>query len=891
MNILNRVALKTLMKNKTRTWVTIIGIVLSAAMFTAVTTCVSSLQNYMLELIKATDGVWHGAEYSVGAEDLAALRQRDDIKRITALENTGYALIGSKNEYKPYLMIQGMDDQTAALLPLHLISGRLPEQEGEILLPKHLSTNGGVNYALGDRLELELGARTIDGEPLNQQNSFVESERFTPRLRCSYTVVGFYERPTFESYSAPGYTALTIGSAAQGDYDVYIEMKNMSDIYALLEESAYANTVNSELLRYSGSSRESSFNSVLYSMAAILIAIIVFGSISLIYNAFSISVSERTRQFGILKSIGATNRQIHRSVLFEALVLSAAGIPLGVLSGIAGIGITLRCTGGLFEAMDLTEYGVALDLHVSVPSIVIAAAIGLITVLVSAWLPARKAIRRSAIDSIRQTGDVAIRARRVKSAAWVYRLFGFEGMLANKNFKRNRKKYRATVLSLFLSVVLFISASSFCSYMNRSVNALVEKTDWDITYGLELEETDLTPAQMQEKMLALKAVTDVEYAANIAFSTYYQDEDLNPDYLNWRNKQEELEEGSDGSDMQAQEREAMPTRFVFLEDQAYERWLRENKLDPQAFGFAAEPRAVALDFLKYWDHGEQKYYSFPFFGKNEVSYSFTLIPETVDDFRLVDSRNTDGEKNVYIYENETGERREYAEDDPLMMRSGTIGARLSNGSLGIALSSYMPTLVYPLSVRNTVLSTGREMTAVDFYIKSSSPKTAEADLHNLLTELNLSADQLYNVASQQESERALVGIVNIFSYGFIILISLIALANVFNTISTNISLRRREFAMLKSVGMTQRGFNRMMNYECILYGAKGLIYGLPAAVAVTFFIYRSILNGWETSFYLPWYSVAIAVCSVFLVVFATMLYSMRKIKKDNPIDALKNENL
>lgn len=113
------------------------------------------------------------------------------------------------------------------------------------------------------------------------------------------------------------------------------------------------------------------------------------------------------------------------------------------------------------------------------------------------------------------------------------------------------------------------------------------------------------------------------------------------------------------------------------------------------------------------------------------------------------------------------------------------------------------------------------MTSVDFYIKSSSPKTAEADLHNLLTELNLSADQLYNVASQQESERALVGIVNIFSYGFIILISLIALANVFNTISTNISLRRREFAMLKSVGMTQRGFNRMMNYECILYGAKG----------------------------------------------------------------------
>ena len=164
-------------------------------------------------------------------------------------------------------------------------------------------------------------------------------------------------------------------------------------------------------------------------------------------------------------------------------------------------------------------------------------------------------------------------------------------------------------------------------------------------------------------------------------------------------------------------------------------------------------------------------------------------------------------------------------------------------------------------------------------------------MSDVLAEAGLSSTRLYDYAERAESERALVTVINVFSYGFITLISLIAVANVFNTISTNIGLRRREFAMLKSIGLTRRGFHKMMNFECLLYGIKGLIYGIPVAVGVTYLMYRSVVQGWETKFYLPWYSVAISVGSVFLVVFATMLYSMRKINRDNPIDALRNENL
>ena len=164
-------------------------------------------------------------------------------------------------------------------------------------------------------------------------------------------------------------------------------------------------------------------------------------------------------------------------------------------------------------------------------------------------------------------------------------------------------------------------------------------------------------------------------------------------------------------------------------------------------------------------------------------------------------------------------------------------------------------------------------------------------MYAVLDEIGLSAHRLYNAAINEESLRALITVVNIFMYGFITLLSLIALANVFNTISTNIILRRCEFAMLKSVGMTQKGFDKMMRYECLLYGIKGLVYGVLVSFGVTYIIYKIVANAWKINYFVPWYSVVIAIGSVFTVVFVTMVYSMRKIKKDNPIDALRNENI
>ena len=324
-------------------------------------------------------------------------------------------------------------------MPVHLTQGRLPKNNREILLPEHLKLNGGIACTLDESLTLTLGTRTDrEGNILINQDAYLNTsenreytETFTPSETRTYTVVGFYERPSYEDYDSPGYTALTIGdNSSQNTYDLYLLTDTGRNTVSVLEQmfeqsDASVYKTNTDLLRYYGYSGESSFNRVIFRLGIILILIIMFGSVSLIYNAFSISVSERTRQFGLLASIGATKRQLTGSVLFEALFLCLIGIPAGILAGLSGIGVTLFLThdlitnvlgGGSGYAMMQASmiFGpakeVTIGLHPSLGSISAAVLVSLLTVLISAYLPARRAMKKSAIDAIRQSGDISIRS-------------------------------------------------------------------------------------------------------------------------------------------------------------------------------------------------------------------------------------------------------------------------------------------------------------------------------------------------------------------------------------------------------------------------------------------------------------------------------------------------
>ena len=490
MNVFHRYTRQALRKNRSRTWVTIVGIILSVALFTAVTEGAYSGVQYLVGAAEYTVGRFHGCYQNLTEQQASQLsRDEKEITEQSAWQLVGWGQVGADNAYKPYLRIMSMDPDLPDLLSIRLTQGRLPEKAGELLLPEHLWSNGSVRHALGDTMELELGHRTLGGEELTADDPYTQGETLTDTTPHTYTVVGFYQRldMTTEPFSCPGYTALTCQEQGY-QTDEFFRVAHPSRFYSYMEgnNEKYPGLgwfSNSDLLNYYGATTFFSVNRMIYSFAVILLLMISFGSVSLIYNSFSISVAERTRQFGILKSIGATRKQIRGSVLYEALVLCAVGIPLGLLVGCLGIGITLYCLRDSFGFL-MGASGNALQMHFVLNgwALLAAAGIGLVTAIISAWIPAKRAVRVSPVEAIRQTKDVKLRGREVRTSRLTEKLFGFSGMLAAKNFKRNRKRYRSTVVGLFLSVTLFISASSFCAYLTDAVDQL----GGDSTLGVQL---------------------------------------------------------------------------------------------------------------------------------------------------------------------------------------------------------------------------------------------------------------------------------------------------------------------------------------------------------------------------------------------------------------------
>ncbi|MBQ8860281.1 MAG: ABC transporter permease [Ruminococcus sp.] len=855
MNVFKKVTLQSLKKTRTRTIVTIIGIMLSAALICAVTTFTSSMHKFALDSAIYMEGDWHASVSSVTTEEFEKVSNDERVSQCAYANSLGYAKIESENKYKPYINVVAGDNEYFDTVPVHLVSGRLPKNSNEIILSEQFYSDGNSDFKEGDTVTLEIGDRTSNGQKLGQQNPIyvydpdtkeevlVQEEEFVARESRTYTVVGVCESFDYYEgyYDSPAYTAFTVADkkpVQDARLDVYYKMNNPRQVYSFAEEMGLEATFNSDVLMYLGVSRYDSFFSVLVSLAAIVIVLIMFGSVSLIYNAFSISVSERTKQFGLLSSIGATKKQLRKMVLFEALAVSAIGIPLGILVGVGGIAITLVFIGHKFNSI-IVGAPTAMRICVTWQGILIAVIIAVVTVLISAWIPSIRATKVSPVEAIRQNVDVKAKQNQIKTSKLTYKLFGLPGVLAVKQFKRNRKKYRATVISLFMSIVLFVSASAFTRYLVDAVTTSMAPPEYDLVYTAYNDELDSkTPDEILKLLKSDKYVTKVTYAKSI--DTFG---DVPTKYISDRILQSYGDEAKDLGYAN------MVCAVHFVDDEEFRKILRDNNLNEEDFYNPEAPVAIVQDVCTIFDSEQEKYV-------------------TVDMIK--------GDECEVLCSEYTLKSVKTIEDAAMFMNT----------------SEPVLNFVYPISMMDKVLPEGeREKdSGYNFYLKSDNHKASFESIQQTLVQNGLSTQTFDDIVADSEMNRNLITIVQVFAYGFVIIISLISVANVFNTISTNINLRRREFAMLKSVGMTQKGFNKMMNLECLLYGAKALALGLPVSFLVTYLIYRAITQGYGAEFYLPIKAIIIAVISVFLVVFVTMMYAMRKIKKDNPIDALKNDN-
>ncbi len=899
MNVFNKVTLQSLKKNKTRTIVTIIGIILSAAMICAVTTFVSSVQNYLIDSSIYSRGDWHGSTSNVDYETYMEIGNDKAVSQTTYNQILGYAEIGSKNEFKPYMYVIGADKTNYFdTMPIHLISGNYPTNSNEIIIPNHTLSNGGLKYKVGESITLEIGDRLLDGFSMGQNNPYYtydpdtgdevpNNEEIKVNSTRTYKIVGIFDRPSFEDHTAPGYTAITVADKEFGEnttFDVYFKMNNPSNVYKFMEDKALSGTTNNDVLMFIGVSQYGNFNDMLISLAVIVLALIMFGSISLIYNAFAISVSERTKQFGLLSSIGATKKQLKKMVLFEALTVSAIGIPLGIIVGIGGIGVTLLLIGDKFTSM-ISSYPEPMRICVSWGAVIAAVIVALITVLISAWIPSKRATKVSAVEAIRQNMDIKAKNKQVKTSKLTYKLFGLPGVIASKHYKRNKKKYRTTVISLFMSIVLFVSTAAFSDYLMESVTGGFESSEYDLSFlAHESELRDTTADEMLQIVLAEKDITKGAYTVVRNYTASVSEDYLTDKYIQSRGEQQADEEGFS----------KVSGYFYFVNDSEFDKLLEQYKLNKSDYYNTDAPLAIVMDTDRKFNFATEKYEIIDTL-KGDYNELNRKAMKQFEGYDYITAENVDG-KVYLVYRNPDNSEDviKIPEDE------GYVHYTLKTGKAITEKPFYMTdsgsggvNIIYPLSMYEHVIPKESQFDDLGYnYILCSNNHAASyKNLEVILLENNLNPKNLSNVAELEESTRNTVLIIQVFAYGFIVLISLIAAANVFNTISTNISLRRREFAMLKSVGMTQKGFNKMMNFECLLYGSKALLLGLPVSSGITYLIYMVVSGGFETTYHLPWVAIGISVLSVFLVVFATMIYSMSKIKKENPIDALKNENL
>ncbi|MBQ7365257.1 MAG: ABC transporter permease [Clostridia bacterium] len=892
MNILFKITLASIKKNRTRTLVTIIGILLSCAMITAVTVSATSFHRFMLDNMLYTEGAWQASLSNTSRDVYQKVSALEEIDQISYGENIGYAKIDSANEDKPYLFVLGAGASLSELLPIHISSGRYPTAPNEILLPNHLASDGNVHYTLGETVTLSLGKRVLNGRTL-WQDEFAytfdtetgkhidNGERFVPETETAYTVVGFYHLPSFESSMAAGYTAITLATNETDSYHgIYFTLDDPHGIFDLMKAHGLKGDTNTNVLVLLGVIRYHSFYAVFYGFLAIVIALIMLGSIVLIYNAFAISVSERTRDFALLSSVGATSDQLKKSVLWEAVVVSGIGTPLGILSGILGMAITFSLTGHMFLSLSDT-ITIPIRLLVDVPSIIAAVILTFVTVLISAYIPARRILKISPIEAIRQNQDIRLMARTAKTPHLIYRLFGISGALAHKHYKRNRKKYRATVISLFMSVVLFISASSLSLYLSQSIEISHGTSSYDLIYrgGMMTRDDAASLLQQMQTTDGITAATSFqEYmlATNIdrslttqIWQKNYADKILSP---NTPNGQAHL-----------------IVRVLFVEDTTFRQLLSENSLDEDLYLNPDKPLALLYHNFLLFNSDDGKYVTGKILTDSYGSF-ISEHPKPLEGYTITEE---------YTDDHGTALCRLTREDDPndsiILPRQDVYTARTLTYQNAIDTAPFFVdtasnlTLLYPTSSLDSLLPERKDSLSTSFVLCSEDHQKSETALRELLLRGAYDTRDLFNYAAEVQSNRDLITVINVFSYGFIVLISLIAAANVFHTVSTNIHLRKREFAMLRSVGMTSGALIRMMNYECLLYGTITLLFSIPTACAVTYLVYLVMQKSFSVSFFLPWYSIFIAIFSVFAVVFSSMLYAMRKLSIENPIEALKQE--
>lgn len=934
MNLMKTLTLKNLRLNRKRTIVTIVGIILATALLSALVTLVSSFQYSMIEYQKQKDGDFHVKFSNVKMSELSEFKNNRNIESTFETMGMGFAkLDGCKNEDKPYAYVMATDEAGFERGCFKLIEGRMAKNEDEIVIPRHLKTNGRINIKVGDEITLDVGKRyDSNTEGVISENCAYEheAETLTDTVTKHYKVVGIMERPGYgmEDYSAAGYTFVTYSDelaaidngtkseASEADttltvYSRYtqkalrnkdavtadiigvdeklFEKANNSSVEMSSEESdrflkemenaKYDIYMNGYLINYECVFPIDGSFKALFTVAAVVALIIILTSVYCIKNSFNISITEKIRQYGMLASVGATRRQIKSSVKTEAAMLGVIGIPVGTMSGILASLILVN----VVNALSAGWLNVALSFHTSLPALILAVILSIATIYFSATGSARRAAKVTPLEAIRNTKEIKIKSAKLKTPAIIGRIWGIGGVISYKNIKRNNKKYRTTVTSIVICSVTFIVISYFMSVAFSMVGMSYASTDYNIGINMSCKK-DIDIEKLTKLVSGIEGVDDYLVGAGYDFDV------SKPKYTK--------EYGEYCRQLYADSEDVSQMFLItVLDDKSYDKYASDAGIKNAAAG------AILVNKCTFdvYNENSSKYV------KKEMELYKYKAGDTIEcGYNVYDDASSDDNAVEGGTESSTEDNSGYVDEETInngVRKTVDVTIAGVTDKVPIGYKGYSNTLLFMNQKGfESLWGDGKNGNEIKpGYASYSAYVVAEnadeyQDTFEKETEENPEYSQISfyvsNLDKEMRDEKSLFTLLGVFAYGLIVVIALIGITNIINTLSTGMELRSREFATLRSIGMTDKQFVGMVRLESVFISVKALVIGVPLGILISYLLCVMMNRMDDAIIYEPPYkAIILCILVVIMLIYAIMKLSMTKLRHNNIIETIKNENL
>ena len=949
MNLMKTLTLKNLKLNRKRTIVTIVGIILATALLSALVTLVSSFQYSMIEYLKQKDGDYHVKFSGVKMSELSEFKNNRNIESTFETMGMGFAkLDGCKNEDKPYAYVMATDEAGFERGCFNLIEGRMAKNEDEIVIPRHLKTNGRIDIKVGDEITLDVGKRydsnteSVIGENCAYEH---EAETLTDTVTKSYKVVGIMERPGYgmEDYSAAGYTFVTYSDelaaidngskseAGEADttltvYSRYTQkaLRNKdavtADIIGVdeklfakandssyemsaeesdrflkeMENAKYDIYINDYLISYECVFPIDGTFKALFTVAAIVALIIILTSVYCIKNSFNISITEKIRQYGMLASVGATRRQIKSSVKTEAAMLGVVGIPVGTMSGILASLILVK----VVNALSAGWLNFALSFHTSLPALILAVILSIATIYFSATGSARRAARVTPLEAIRNTKEIKIKSAKLRTPAVIGRIWGIGGIISYKNIKRNNKKYRTTVTSIVICSVTFIVISYFMSMAFSMVGMSYASTDYNIGINMSYKK-DIDIEKLSKLVSGIEGVDDYLVGAGYDFDVD------KPEYT--KEYGEYCRQLYDDSEDVSQE-----FLITVLDDKSYDKYASDAGIKNAAEG------AILVNKCTFdvYNENSSKYVKkemelYKYKAGDTIKCGYNVYDDASSDDNAVEGdteSSTDDNNDVEgDTESSVDDNNGYVDEETInngVRKTVDVTIAGVTDKVPIGYKGYSNTTLLFMNQKGfeSLWADGKSGNELNpGYASYSAYVVAEnaddyQDTFEKETEENPEYSQLHfyvsNLDKAMRDEKSLFTLLGVFAYGLIVVIALIGITNIINTLSTGMELRSREFATLRSIGMTDKQFAGMVRLESVFISVKALVIGVPLGILISYLLCVMMNRMDDAIIYEPPYkAIILCIVVVIMLIYAIMKLSMTKLRHNNIIETIKNENL